>query len=101
VSGFEQFPLLKINGLNYNGKVNMHDIKLYICHEIMSKDQCDFSGSGLFGIFAGYWMLYVIVGGIMGLFLASLMICKKRLKERYETELNLKIDQSISGFLDK
>jgi len=101
VSGYEHFPLLKINGLNYNGKLNMHDVKMYICHDIMSKDQCNFRGNGIFGILTGYWILYLVVGGVMVLFFMSLMICKRRLKERYDTELNLKIDQSIAGFLDK
>jgi len=101
VSGFEHFPLLKINGLNYNGRLNMLDLKVFICQEILSKSQCDFSKGTIAGAIAGYWALYTVVGSILGLFLLTLFVCKRRLKERYETELNLKIDQSIAGFLDK
>lgn len=79
----------------------MHDVKIFICQEILSKSQCDFTKQSIMSSFSGYWALYIIVGSIIGLFFATLYVCKMRLKERYETELNLKIDQSIAGFLDK
>jgi hypothetical protein len=101
VSAYEHFPLLKINGMNYSGKISMWDVKMHICNDILTDKQCHFKPGGMFRIMHGYWGLWYIVFAILGLFLGSMLICRRRLKERYETELNLKIDQSIAGFLDK
>ena len=101
VSAFEHFPLLKINGMNYNGKVNMFDVKMHICNNILTDKQCHFKPEGMFHMMRGYSGLYFVVAVILVLFFGILFVCKRNLKERYETELNLKIDQSIAGFLDK
>lgn len=99
-SAYEQYPLLKINGVNYNGSLHMYDIKQYLCIEVMRGTRCNY-GHGVIGTLFEYWLLFAIVILIMIFFCLSMVICKKRLTERYETELNLKIDQSISQFLDK
>lgn len=41
ISGYEHFPLLKINGMNYNGTLNMYDVKMYLCKEILEDADCN------------------------------------------------------------
>jgi hypothetical protein len=63
VSAYENFPFLKINGVSYTGKINIHDVKLWICEKILPIGQCQ-NSSGVDSV-TGYKGLYYIIGLIL------------------------------------
>lgn len=102
IAGYEHFPLLKINGLNYSGSLNVHDLMDFICSEILGDDNChpwEIWGFGWHNIH--FALVYFIFAAILSALAASLMHIRGNMKQRYEAELSLKIDASLAQYLDK
>lgn len=98
MAGYEHFPLLKINGLVYNGDLNWNSVMHWVCSDVLSGDlRCEGWKAFQTRIL---WSLS-IVSMFLLFFAVTIITCKRRLRDRMETELSAQIDQSIKIYLQE
>lgn len=101
VENFNRFPLLRINGIIYYGKLRAVNVFAFICKHVKSdlkgcKDYIrtvDGKGSHFFTL--------LVMGIVAVAFCYLLVKCKTQLRMRFERQLNLQVDQSINKFLER
>ena len=106
VQNFDHFPLLKINGIIYYGKLEFHEVFLFICRHVNdSLVGCKEifggknNGEPPSSVRASFTLFIVIL--VFTLFFVLACQCKRRLRQRFEHEINIQVDQSINKFLQK
>ncbi len=102
VQNFNRFPMIKINGVIYYGQIDIANVFGFICQHV--KD--DLSGCGKFIKYVGsashsriFTSIVIIIVALMVCIVLN--YCKKRLRERFDNELNYQVDASINKFLEK
>jgi hypothetical protein len=101
VENFDRFPLLKINGIVYYGKLKVEHVFGFICKHVKPDlvgcshyiRTIDGKGSHFFTV-----AVIVLVGMI---FLYLMRRCKLTLLSRHTRQMNYQVDASISKFLER
>lgn len=103
VKDLGNFPLVQINDIVFNGPLDYHELGTYICNHLSSSFRgCyDLNRKEKLVNGAGTFFRVIIVISIGLLVLASLMLCKRHLKERYQRELNYKVNQTIDSYMSR
>lgn len=88
--------MLKVNGLVYHGELNWNNVMHWVCSDLLSGDiRCE--GSNAFQTKL-LWLSSVVCMFLL-FFAATIIICKRRLRDKMENELSTQIDQSIKLYL--
>ena len=102
IENFNRFPLLKINDMIYYGPLDIDNVFGFVCKHVRS----DLTGCRAYVTFLGggdhsrFFTIVVIM--IVSLMIFILLnMCRKRLRLKFENELNYQVDASINKFLEK
>jgi hypothetical protein len=105
VQHFNHFPLIKINDLVYYGKIDYAEVMGFICTHINDSLQgCKFlpktnqivvveTGGAIFKYLASILVIALVLWAIM--------VCRSKLKQKFDGELANKIDQSVTEYLKR
>jgi len=101
IENYADFPLLKINGVNFYGQLTFKDVAEFMCRHV-KKDlrgcedvqEIEVVSEGK----AFRWFALILVVGVFG---TVVELCRRALKKKMEGELAYKIDQSVSNFLER
>lgn len=104
IEHYAHFPLLKINEIHYYGPISYYAVFGFICRHINDKfDGCPsvFTEEEITIQHNAKVFQLSLVGIIALLAMITIFACRKQMKNKFDAELSMRVDQSVTEFLQK
>jgi len=104
IEHFGEFPMVKINGVVYYGPVSFNSIASFVCRHVKDslKGCASFVVDDVLEVTtAGRIFKWVCLALVLLASLTLILVCQKKMKKKFDSDLSYKIDQSVSEYLKK
>lgn len=104
IKHYARFPLVKINDIHYYGPLSYYAIFGFICRHINDGfDGCAsvFTEEEITIVRNSKFFQISLIGIVVLCVISTIFICRRQLKVKFDNELSIRIDQSVTEFLSK